>query len=210
MESNLSHIEVDHATNPFELFNEWYNEAKDLCQTNPDVISMATASLDGRVSLRSLLLRRVVEDGFVFITDSYSRKCKHLSENPNSAITVTWIYKASGLLVIRQIRCEGKITPLSPTEVLEFYEKEPVFSKIRSYLSQEHKVDSWDKHKERHDNLLKEVKSGKPLPKPDNVVGYKLIPDRMEFYHACGNDVIADRVVYEKLRDKWEFYRLAA
>ncbi|XP_073980157.1 pyridoxine/pyridoxamine 5'-phosphate oxidase-like isoform X2 [Rhodnius prolixus] len=196
--------------NPFTLFKKWNHEqlteglsSKTLC--------FSTATKNGKVSARNVVLRRLDKDGFVIMTDNRSKKVAELEENPSVAMTFLWVYgNNDGTVLSRQVRAEGLINELPITDWKDIYDQEPLFCKIRAYVCHQGQKVVWDDLKEHHDKLFKEFSTGNhKLERPDHVRAYKMEPTMMEFYETLGQR-IADRVLYLKENNVWEVSRIAA
>nr|CAD7454639.1 unnamed protein product [Timema tahoe] len=146
-ESDLTKIEYN-SCEPFQLFKEWYRDACNSSISLPSALCFSTASSEGAISSRTLLLRRLDDDGFVVMTDSRSSKAKDL------------------------VRISGHISELETKEVEEVYNNEPLYCKIRSHICHQGQPIDWQTHKDRHDQLLIQVREGKKLPMPDHVLVY--------------------------------------
>ena len=94
-------------TNPFNQFEQWFQEAIDAKIDLPDAMTLATAAKDGIPSARIVLLRGHDERGFVFYTDYESQKGKELAENPNAALVFYWRE------LDRQVRITGQVSKVS-------------------------------------------------------------------------------------------------
>uniref|UniRef100_A0A8D9BR18 pyridoxal 5'-phosphate synthase n=1 Tax=Cacopsylla melanoneura TaxID=428564 RepID=A0A8D9BR18_9HEMI len=201
---------------PMHLFKSWFTHHSQLHQDSnlvANVMNVSTASKDGRVNSRSLILRRLDEDGFVIMTDNRSSKSQDLKDNPNAAFTFLWINNVDGLYLARQIRIAGKVIQLETSNWIDVYDSEPLFCKIRAYVCHQGQPVDWDTHKKNHDDLLAQYESGKhDLKRPDHVVAYKLFPTFMDFYESHGLK-IADRLKYvrhSEINKNWECSRIAA
>lgn len=213
--SDLAKIE-NPPDNPYELFKEWFNTAKNFLPVLPHALVLSTATPDGKVvSSRTLLLRRLDEDGFVIMTDNRSRKHAQIVENKNAAINFLWLYKTGhgDQAVNRQVRIEGELEILERSQYLELYEREPLYCKIRAHLCHQDRTTDWEDAKAQHDEMYDKCKrSGVDLPMPDHFIAYKLHPRMIEFYHAY-SDMIGDRIHYGKSSTsaaKWKRERLFA
>ncbi|XP_015605086.1 uncharacterized protein LOC107272434 [Cephus cinctus] len=210
--SDLAFIEVK-SDDPLVLFREWYEEARQFSTGLPNALCLATVSRDQKVSARHVILRQLDEDGFDIVTDKRSRKAQDLDEVPSAAMCFLWSYlNDRNEHIARQVRLEGTIKKLSKEESQKFYDREPLFCKIRSHLCQQgHEVD-WKKLKERHDQIVKEVMSGEnSLPMPEHFTAYKLKPVMIEFYFAKDH-LIGDRVLFTRdtSADPWKHCKIAA
>nr|CAD7602667.1 unnamed protein product [Timema genevievae] len=181
-ESDLTKIEYD-SCEPFQLFKEWYRDACNSSISLPSSLCFSTASSEGAISSRTLLLRRLDDDGFVVMTDSRSRKAKDL------------------------VRISGHISELETKEVEEVYNKEPLYCKIRSHICHQGQPIDWQTHKERHDQLLIQVREGKKLPMPDHVqedVGHDVGVHYEDFMNLEENLAMCGELTDESSDEKGE------
>jgi pyridoxamine 5'-phosphate oxidase len=187
---------------PFIQFSSWYNEHLKAGIAIPDTVSLGTASLSGRVSVRTVLLKGFDEKGFVFFTNFKSKKGVQLSENKNSAMLFYW--PESG----RQIRIEGLTEKVSEEESASYFSTRPRDSQISAWASEQSSVIPDRQYlMERHD-YYKARYENKPVEKPPNWGGFRLIPDFFEFWKD-GEFRLHDRVVYALVKKSWVINRLA-
>src|SRR5919107_3223119 len=97
-------------SDPFELFDQWFAEARAAEPNDPDAMALATADSQCRPSVRMVLLKGHGPDGFVFYTNLGSRKGEELAANPQAALAFHW------KSLRRQVRVEGRVEPLSAAE----------------------------------------------------------------------------------------------
>ncbi|XP_065224130.1 pyridoxine/pyridoxamine 5'-phosphate oxidase-like [Planococcus citri] len=209
--TGLHKIETSH-TNPMKLFHEWFQEHIGPNQDDQfyKVCCFATASKNGEVSSRSLILRRLDEDGVVVHTDGRSLKSKNISENPQASLVFLWNKKISDRNFTRQVRMKGSVEKLAEQDNNEIFEKEPLFAKIRSLICHQGSEVSWEELKKTHDQvLLKYHSNNDTLLRPDHTISYKIHPQYMEFYETYGPK-IGDRILYTKSGQMWNITRIAA
>ncbi|XP_025426007.1 uncharacterized protein LOC112694674 isoform X2 [Sipha flava] len=211
-DSGLHKINTN-SKNPMEIFSKWYNEhmIANESMTSAKAFSLATVSKTGKVSCRSLILRRLDEDGFVMMTDGRSRKSNDLAGNPQASMVFLWLNKTDdNLPQTRQVRIEGTVSKLNTDNMKELYDIEPLFCKIRAQICEQGKEVVWEQLKRDHDQLFdKVIKNNVQLPKPDHVVAYKLVPNVIEFYEAIGQK-IGDRLLFTKEGISWQSRHIAA
>src|SRR5262245_24649381 len=106
-------------SNPFVLFAEWYAEAIREPAVNPDTVALATATRDGRPSVRMVFYRGIREGGFSFFTNYESRKGRELAENPFAALAFYWPHLG------KQVRVEGAVEQLSVQESDAYFRARP-------------------------------------------------------------------------------------
>lgn len=164
-------------TDPFSLFESFYNEALTLPLNEPTAMTLATAGEDGRPSARIVLLKRYSpEEGFVFFTNKDSRKAGDLHHNPFAALC---FHRDE---TERQVRIEGAVKPLSDEENDAYFAGRPRLSKLGAWASQQSRP--LDK-RETLENRLKEFDlkfAEQEPPRPAYWGGYRLTPDRFEFW----------------------------
>ncbi|XP_018562283.1 uncharacterized protein LOC108904283 [Anoplophora glabripennis] len=211
VESGLARIEIEENCNPFHLFGEWLDESKACGKFNTVFFNLATTNRNGDVSNRVVVLRDFKENSLVFVTNGNSKKIQQIKANPKVSACFFWNYTKDEKYIQRQVRIEGISVEMSFQECLEYYNKEPLYCKIRSHICQQGQKVDWDTLKKKHDEILEEIKTtNKQLPMPEYLVAYKIIPNKFDFYFAWDNN-IADRLEFiQKSGNGWEFYHVAA
>ena len=167
--SNLSH-------EPLVRINEWIEEAVKLEVPLPHAMNLSTADDFGQPSSRMVLLKYISDEGMVFYTDYESHKGQMLQKNPKAALNFWWAKTD------KQIRIEGVCIKTSDQESDEYFQSRPRGSQISASVSIQ------SKEIRDYENLVKEAKdlekrsSGSNLKRPSRWGGYKLIPNRIEFW----------------------------
>ena len=167
--SSLSH-------EPLVRINEWIEEAVKLEVPLPHAMNLSTADDFGQPSSRMVLLKSISDEGMVFYTDYESLKGRMLQKNPKAALNLWWAKTD------KQIRVEGICTKTSDQESDEYFQSRPRGSQISASVSLQ------SKEIRNYENLVKEAKdlekrsSGSNLKRPSRWGGYKLIPNRIEFW----------------------------
>jgi pyridoxamine 5'-phosphate oxidase len=185
---------------PFVLFSAWYEEAQHDPLMDPNIVALATASRNGRPSVRMVLYRGIREGGFSFFTNYESRKGRELAENPFAALAFYWPHLG------RQVRIEGTVERLSPTESDAYFQQRPFLTQITAAASLQSQV--------MHDEgefLMRlaelERRSGGRIPRPPFWGGYKLLPSVFEFWTHRDNRR-HERWQYEREGMLWKQSRL--
>jgi pyridoxamine 5'-phosphate oxidase len=194
-------LEKDLLGDPYQQFMDWLEDAIRSGITDPTAMALATASSEGRPSLRIVLLKDASPDGLVFFTHYNSRKGEELEANPYAAVTFFWP------CLDRQIRVEGRISKTSAEEANDFFNSRPLESRISSIVSpQSNEIPD----REYLDEKFTELKSGDKtaIKRPDNWGGYILKPDSYEFWQGRENR-LNDRLVYALVGGVWKIKRLA-
>jgi pyridoxamine 5'-phosphate oxidase len=192
------------ADHPIKQFEAWFQEAQDSKIPEPNFMTFATSSIDGKPSARILLLKGIEEDGFVFFTNYNSRKGKELALNPNAAIVFFW------LEMQRQVRIEGIVRKVSEADSEQYFQSRPRGSQIGAWASPQSRViDNRETLESKVVELEKEFADEEILPLPRFWGGYKLIPSMLEFWQGRSNR-LHDRIRYKLQSDKkWKIERLA-
>jgi pyridoxamine 5'-phosphate oxidase len=200
MSRTLSENSVD--KDPFVQFDKWYREHLTGAEKYPDSFSLGTASADGTVSVRTVLLKGFDSRGFVFFTNYKSKKGRQLSENPNAAMLFYWPHSS------RQVRIEGRVEKISDEESELYFNSRPRESRIGAWASSQSTIIPGKDHL---DELVKRFSSefkGKPIPKPPHWGGFRIIPGMFEFWQE-GKHRLHDRLVYAPGKNGWTIKRLA-
>jgi len=189
--------------NPIKQFDIWFNEALEAKIHEPNAMTLATATSDGRPSARIVLLKGFDANGFAFYTNYLSRKGKELTKNPNAAIVFFW-----GELE-RQVRIEGTIEKLSKEQSERYFHSRPKLSQIGALASpQSQEIAGRDELETKMAQLEGEY-ADKEVPKPSYWGGYILKPRLIEFWQGR-NSRLHDRIVFKKIDNKtWKKVRLA-
>ena len=120
---------ADSSADPFELFGEWFRDAEKAGEPLPEAMALATATRDGRPSVRMVLNRGVSRNGFVFYTNYNSRKAADLDGNPRAAAVFHWPK------LERQLRIEGRVQKLTRRESEDYFQTRPRESRLSAWAS---------------------------------------------------------------------------
>jgi pyridoxamine 5'-phosphate oxidase len=188
--------------NPFVQFKTWYEEHLLSGIDIPDFVTLATASDEGRVSARTVLLKDYNDSGFVFFTNYKSRKGLQLSSNPHAALLFYWT--ESG----RQIRIEGYTEKISENESDSYFRTRPRESQLSALTSEQSSIIPDRKYLDNLYDINNKKYAGKPVDKPVHWGGYRLFPEWFEFWQN-GEFRLHDRLSYSKRKDRWIIERMA-
>jgi len=191
------------ADDPISQFAKWFAEAMDADVPEPNAMTLATASPDGKPSARILLLKGFDNNGFTFYTNYLSRKGKEIARNPSAAMVFFW-----GELE-RQVRIEGTLEKVSKEDSERYFHSRPKASQLSAIVSPQSQEIQNRKLLEESLQLLEEKYGDKTVPKPSHWGGYILKPQVVEFWQG-GASRLHDRIVYKKADKKaWKIVRLA-
>jgi pyridoxamine 5'-phosphate oxidase len=199
----LKKFDTHHAhPNPFEQFNNWFQEALNAELPEPTAMHLATVSPAGKPSGRIVLLKGV-DTGFVFYTNYDSRKGKDLINNPYAAITFFWAE------LERQVRIEGRIEKVKSELSDEYFRSRPLESQYGALASpQSQVVENRDVLERIYQEVLQKFDGQQP-PRPDNWGGFRVLPEVFEFWQGRKSR-LHDRLRYKiAADDHWKIERLA-
>lgn len=194
----------DMLADPFDQFGAWFEAAAATGMLEPNGMVLSTVDGSGRPSGRVVLLKAWDKRGFVFFTNYESRKAQALAANPLAALTFWWV----GLE--RQIRLEGNIERVSAEESDAYYHSRPRGSQLGAWTSpQSQVIDGREVLQSLYDETESRFAQDTLIPRPDFWGGYRLVPDRFEFWQGRKSR-LHDRMVYELGDDgAWGLSRLA-
>ncbi|WP_187334490.1 pyridoxamine 5'-phosphate oxidase [Novosphingopyxis iocasae] len=164
------------AKDPFTLFDRWLSEAEASEPNDPNAMALATADADGRPSVRMVLLKGHGEDGFVFYTNFESRKGAELAANPQASLLFHW------KSLRRQIRIYGPVSRVSDDEADAYFASRARDSQIGAWASdQSRPLDERETFLDRFESYERKFEGG-DVPRPPHWSGYRLTPERIEFW----------------------------
>ena len=191
---------IEHIKDPFVLFKKWYDLA---CKTeinDPNAMTLSTLS-NNQPSSRVVLLKSYDEIGFVFYTNSNSKKGKSIKENNNVALNFHW--KSQN----RQIRIEGIANIVSKEVADSYFKTRPRNSQIGAWSSYQ------SDNLSSRDELIKSIKDyemkykDKDIPRPSHWNGYLVMPNLIEFWQEMPFR-FHDRVLYMRSHNSWKIKKL--
>ncbi len=181
---------------PLDLFKEWFEEAKKSEINDPNAMNLATISNEGKPSSRIVLLKSYDENGFVFYTNSNSKKGKAIFSNTNVALNFHW------KSLNKQIRIEGTVTIISDTEANDYYNSRPHGSKIGAWASlQSEELNNRNILINRVEDYKKKFQN-KNVPRPSHWNGYLVKPNLIEFWQDMPFR-LHDRLEFIKNKENW-------
>ena len=171
----------DMDSDPLVEFGHWLQRARDLELLDATAMTLATADRDGRPSARIVLLKHYDADGFCWYSDDRSRKGRELAENPRAALLFHWRDLS------RQVRVHGEVRKLSAEAAEKYFSRQQLEDEVLR---------------------LRAAYPDGDVPRPEDWIGYLLVPDYFEFWQGQG-DRLHDRIVYEPLDGGWRMKRIS-
>ncbi|HYI48996.1 MAG TPA: pyridoxamine 5'-phosphate oxidase [Allosphingosinicella sp.] len=164
------------AADPHKLFEQWFAEARAAEPNDAEAMALATADAAGRPSVRMVLLKGHDERGFAFYTNKASRKGGEIAANPRAALLFHW------KSLRRQVRIEGSLAPTDDAEADAYFATRSRDARIGAWASDQSRLlESRALFEARYERLVGEFE-GKDVPRPPYWRGYRVAPERIEFW----------------------------
>jgi pyridoxamine 5'-phosphate oxidase len=193
--------EADSHTNPIQQFEQWLGEAIKAEVPEPNAMTLATVGSDLRPSTRIVLIKDFDERGFVWFTNYQSQKGQQLAGNPFAALQFHWVE------LERVVRIEGIVEKVDVATSDQYFNVRPLLSRLAAIASpQSTRLPSRDALQAMMDKASQTW--GENPVRPAHWGGYRLVPNRFEFWQGRRNR-LHDRLVYERENNIWQRLRLA-
>lgn len=193
--------EEDVAADPMVQFTAWFEQALKAEVNEPNAMSVATVGADGRPSSRIVLVKQFDQRGFTWYTNYDSHKARQLDANPHAALLFFWSE------LERQVRIEGRVERTSSEESDKYFHSRPLKSRLSAIASrQSAPIASRAALEQNYEAVARQY--GDEPPRPQNWGGFRLVPERIEFWQGRRSR-FHDRIVYTRQEDgSWTRQRL--
>ena len=191
-------MELEKIVDPIQLFKKWLSEAEKKEIRDPNAMQLATVSKDGMPSVRTVLLKDIIDGDFVFYTNYESRKSKEITQTGKGALCFYW------KSLNRQVRLVGNLEKVSDEVSDKYYQSRSKGSRIGAWASKQ------SRELESRELLMQQVKSfeekynDNDIPRPSFWGGFGLKPEEFEFWED-GNFRLHDRFILKptNVKNEW-------
>jgi pyridoxamine 5'-phosphate oxidase len=188
---------------PVAQFERWFGEARNSGQIEPNAMSLATASAQGRPTLRTVLLKYFDRSGFVFYTNLESTKAHQIAANPYVALMFAWLETE------RQLTILGRAEEVGRGETLKYFMSRPRGSQLGAWISHQSSVVSSRTLLEMKFEEMRRKWKDREVPLPSFWGGFRVVPESFEFWQGRAQR-LHDRFLYTRTEsEQWRIERLA-
>jgi pyridoxamine 5'-phosphate oxidase len=188
---------MDMADDPFALFDDWYKRARETEINDSNAMALATADAEGRPSVRMVLLKGHGPDGFIFYTNYEGRKGGELLANPHAALLFHW------KSLRRQIRIEGPVTPVDDATADAYFATRSRDSQLGAWASDQSRPLPERSIFEQRFAEVEKLFADKPVPRPPHWSGFRVTPQRIEFWEDRDHR-LHHRRVFTRTASGWD------
>jgi pyridoxamine 5'-phosphate oxidase len=198
---DLNENEID--KNPFIQFKIWFNQSVAAQLPEPNAMTLATCTPDGKPSARMVLLKDIDEQGFVLFTNYQSQKGQEISVNPQAALVFWWAE------LERQVRIVGTVEKISSAQSDSYFEVRPPFSRLGAWASNQSQVIANRDVLEAQLIEFQRQYENQEVPRPPHWGGFRVIPQEIEFWQGRSSR-LHDRLRYTLIDNgNWKIERLS-
>ncbi len=191
-------MELEKIVDPIQLFKKWLSEAEEKEIRDPNAMQLATVSKDGMPSVRTVLLKDIIDGDFVFYTNYESRKSREINETGKGAICFYW------KSLNRQVRLVGNLDKVSDEVSDKYYQSRSKGSRIGAWASKQSRELETREFLMQQVKLLEEKYNDDDIPRPSFWGGFALKPEEFEFWED-GKFRLHDRFILKptNVKNEW-------
>lgn len=193
--------EREAGADPIALFRRWLADAVDSGIELPNAMTLATVGPDGQPSARAVLLKGLEGGGFVFYTNSLSRKGRELAAQPRASLVFLWA------ALERQVRIDGSTEPVEAADADAYFQSRPLGARLSAIASAQSTTVA-DRAALETAYEQARLRHGEQTPRPPHWSGYRLLPRAIEFWQGRENR-LHDRLLFRAAAPGWTRERLS-